>query len=72
MCTMYVPFFDLKVAISDIIFTAHNLLIYQKRALECDTRCIERGTSLTNLHALTEDIMFTSYNHARLYLARGE
>jgi hypothetical protein len=31
----YVPFFDLKVAISDIIFTAHNLLIYQKRALEC-------------------------------------
>lgn len=33
----YVPFFDLRVAILDRIFTAHNLLIYQKRDLESET-----------------------------------
>lgn len=33
----YVLFFDFKIAISDMIYTAHNLLIYQKRALECET-----------------------------------
>jgi len=33
----YVPFFDLKVTIFDIIFIVHNLLIYQKRALDCET-----------------------------------
>lgn len=45
----YVPFFDLKDAILDMILTVHNALIYkEKKVLNVRSPSVERQTSLIN------------------------